>query len=338
MAGTIQDIAELAGVSRGTVDRALNKRGRINKEVEEKILQIAEEIGYVPRKRRSDGDKHMKVGVVTQLSGAPFMEQIRRGIQAAIKETAPKNTELFLEESNSVSEENQLDALSRLEKEGVQGIAIMPVESELVRSKINELTLKGIKVVTFNTDIKGTNRSCFVGMDNIRSGRTAAGLISLLTRRTGDVLAITGHFGNSVNNMRVEGFTDELKESFPGLNLVGVQSGFDESEEVKRIVMNSLKTFPDLQGIVVFSAGQEGVTKAFEELQVTQRPFVIVYDTTTPNEKGLKKDEFDFVIDQNGYMQGYRSLCLLLDVIQGDGKPAKEYYYTDIVIKTKYNL
>ena len=30
---TIQDIAERAGVSRGTVDRALNDRGRINPEV-----------------------------------------------------------------------------------------------------------------------------------------------------------------------------------------------------------------------------------------------------------------------------------------------------------------
>ena len=36
MAGTIQQIAELAGVSRGTVDRALNNRGRINPEVAEK--------------------------------------------------------------------------------------------------------------------------------------------------------------------------------------------------------------------------------------------------------------------------------------------------------------
>lgn len=32
MAGTIQRIAELAGVSRGTVDRAINGRGRVNEE------------------------------------------------------------------------------------------------------------------------------------------------------------------------------------------------------------------------------------------------------------------------------------------------------------------
>ena len=51
-AGTIQQIAELAGVSRGTVDRALNNRGRINPEVAKQIWQIADEIGYVPKHQR----------------------------------------------------------------------------------------------------------------------------------------------------------------------------------------------------------------------------------------------------------------------------------------------
>ena len=37
MAVTIQQIAEKAGVSRGTVDRALNNRGRINPEVAEMV-------------------------------------------------------------------------------------------------------------------------------------------------------------------------------------------------------------------------------------------------------------------------------------------------------------
>lgn len=37
MGVTLQQIAEVAGVSRGTVDRALNDRGRIKPEVAEKI-------------------------------------------------------------------------------------------------------------------------------------------------------------------------------------------------------------------------------------------------------------------------------------------------------------
>ena len=48
MAVTAQQIAELAGVSRGTVDRALHNRGRVNPEVAERIRQIAVELGYKP--------------------------------------------------------------------------------------------------------------------------------------------------------------------------------------------------------------------------------------------------------------------------------------------------
>ena len=46
MAVTLQQIAEIAGVSRGTVDRALHNRGRVNPEVSARIRKIADEMGY----------------------------------------------------------------------------------------------------------------------------------------------------------------------------------------------------------------------------------------------------------------------------------------------------
>ena len=44
MAVTAQKIAELAGVSRGTVDRALHNRSRVNPEVAARIRKIADEL------------------------------------------------------------------------------------------------------------------------------------------------------------------------------------------------------------------------------------------------------------------------------------------------------
>ena len=38
---TMKEIAELSGVSRGTVDRVLNHRGIVNAETERKVLEIA---------------------------------------------------------------------------------------------------------------------------------------------------------------------------------------------------------------------------------------------------------------------------------------------------------
>ena len=198
MAVTIQQIAERAGVSRGTVDRALNHRGRINPEVAEKICRLADEMGYVQKERkrsRTAKDERLKIGVVTQLARSSFMQEVNRGIEKAAQELKEKGIQLILKEGLSVDEDEQLQAIEELEQEGIRGLAVMPVDSEAVREKLNALIEeKNIPVVTFNSDIVGTRRACFVGMDNRKSGRTAAGLLGMMTRGSGKILIITGYF------------------------------------------------------------------------------------------------------------------------------------------------
>lgn len=345
MAGTIQQIAELAGVSRGTVDRALNNRGRINPDVAKKIEQIADEIGYVPKHRKKregtagrDGQAK-RLGVVTQLSQSSFMLQVNRGIQDAAKKLADQGIEVLVKENVSVDEEGQMAALEELEEAGIDALAVMPVDCDRVRVKLNELTEeKGIPVVTFNTDIVGTKRCCFVGLNNWKSGQTAAGLMGMMMRGRGKVLVITGYFSNSAGSRRVDGFVEELKKSFPEMDLVGVQSSFDHTDEVEKIIVNAVAAFPDLEGIFVASGGQAGVRKAFDMLAMEKRPYVIIYDLTPKNEKALLEGTVDFLIDQEGYDQGYRALSILSDILKRGRQPEKEYMYTEINIKTKYNL
>ena len=45
---TIKEIAELAKVSIGTVDRVIHNRGRVSKETEKKIKAIIDELNYQP--------------------------------------------------------------------------------------------------------------------------------------------------------------------------------------------------------------------------------------------------------------------------------------------------
>ena len=97
MAVTIQQIAERAGVSRGTVDRALNHRGRINPEVAEKICRLADEMGYVQKERkrsRTAKDERLKIGVVTQLARSSFMQEVNRGIEKAAQELKEKGIQM----------------------------------------------------------------------------------------------------------------------------------------------------------------------------------------------------------------------------------------------------
>ena len=110
MSVTIQQIAEKAGVSRGTVDRALNNRGRINPEVAEMVKRTAEEMGYVhkARKRQKSAGGKKKIGIVTQLSGSSFMLEVKRGIQNGKKELEELGVEVIVNENTSVREEDQL--------------------------------------------------------------------------------------------------------------------------------------------------------------------------------------------------------------------------------------
>lgn len=341
MAVTIQQIADKAGVSRGTVDRALNKRGRINQEVAEEIERIAEELGYVhkPRKRQKKHTGKIKLGVVTQLSKSSFMLDVNEGIRTAQKELEGLNVEVLIKERETVSEKDQLEAVEELLAEGIHGLAIMPVDSENVRAKLNEIiNEKMIPVVTFNSDIVGTGRSCFVGMDNKQSGCVAAGLMNMLTRGYGKILIITGHFSSLLNNQRVDGFVEEMKKISPQLEIAGVQANFDNEAEMEKVIENAMMGISGINGIFVVSGGQKGIEKAFKRLGLEQRPYVVIYDQTLENEKLLETDVVDFLIDQNGFEQGYRPLRILTDILLNNEDVKSEYFYTGLDIKTKYNI
>lgn len=59
---TIREIAELAGVSRGTVDRVLNHRGSVNAATAALVNDIAKKLDYKPKPRRDRPGRTAKDG------------------------------------------------------------------------------------------------------------------------------------------------------------------------------------------------------------------------------------------------------------------------------------
>lgn len=338
---TIQQIAERAGVSRGTVDRALNDRGRVNPEVAERIKQIADEMGYIPGRNRSNRQikEQAKIGIITQLAKTSFMTEIYRGIEEAGRELTDRSVTLALRELLTVDEKEQLAAIRSLVREHIDGLALMPVDSQAVRTEINRLTEElHIPVVTFNSDIVGTKRTCFVGMDNTKSGYVAAGLMGMLTGGKGKILIITGFFSNYANSARVDGFLKVMKRDYPSLELAGVHASFDEVLEVEKIITRTMLDMSGITGIYVASGGQEGIIRAFEHLKLDKRPHVIIYDKTPENIDILQGGTADFLIDQEGYYQGYQTPRVLADMIMKNRYPEQEFLYTDIKIMTKFSV
>ena len=340
---TMQKIADAVGVSRGTVDRALHHRGRISPEVEARIFDAARTMGYaLPETDQEDpaagGSKEIRIGVVTYLCNAGFMREINRGIAQASEELAERGVRVILKESRAVDEKEQLKFLEELDQMNLDGLAVMPIDTGAIRKKLYELSEEPLPLVMFNSKLSGIPRLCYVGMDNFQSGRAAAGLMNMLTGGKGRILVITGSFGNQLNNARVEGFAQEIKDSFPGLSIAAVQNSYDSEEEVRKIIEDSMQNIRGISGIFVVSSGQTGIRDALRTLPGATRPAIVIYDQTPKNEKLLLDGMADFLIDQSGFEQGYRPLHILTNAISRGTLPEKPEEHTEISIRTKYNL
>jgi len=85
MGVTMKEIAYMCGVSRGTVDRVLNKRGSVNPQTAEKILEIAQALDYKPNRAGlvlAAQKKNLKLGVILFGEGNPFFDEVRHTIES----------------------------------------------------------------------------------------------------------------------------------------------------------------------------------------------------------------------------------------------------------------
>lgn len=341
MAVTLKQIAELAGVSRGTVDRALYNRGRINPEVAERVRTIAKELGYQPNragKALAMAKKPIKIGVIAQGTETPFMQQVLAGTRDAEKELSGLGTEILLRKISGLDISQEIRLIDELVQEGIGGLAVTPADDDGLREKINELVDKGIPVVTFNTDIDHTRRLCFVGQNNELSGRACAALISAIIGKHGLVLPISGHQHNRAHVIRAQGFCREMQHCFPGVHLLPVLYCQDDDLLAQQITEDTLREHPDLAAVYVAANGQAGVCRALERMGYTDSVRVICYDLLPANIKNLLDGRIDFLIGQDAHTQGFLPVMILFDYLFADTKPKNEYFYTDIVIKNKYNI
>lgn len=342
MSITTQQLADIVGVSRGTVDRVLNNRGRVSAEMRARVEAAAREHGYVPAamgRALARAKRPIKLGVVLHLAELPFARQMLEGVRQAEAELSKLGGVVLTEVFEGLEPAAHIRAVERLVAQGIEGLAITPVEDAGLAALLNRLAREQkLEIVTLNTNIKGLERSAFVGLDNYRSGQAAAGLLHLMLGPAGGkVLVVNGTLVNRTNSQRVEGFLQVLDTRYPTVQVVGIQFSQDEADTAHRLVAEALDTHPDLAAIFMVSGGQAGACRALEEAGRAQAVRLVVYDTLPETVEYIKKGVIDMIIDQDAHRQGELPLRMLFDALFA-AKPMEARVYTEIKLKTEYNL
>ena len=340
MAATIKQISELCGVSRGTVDRVLNNRGRVKPETEEKVRRVAKELGYIPNlagKALAARKKEFMIGVALTGEGVDFFDDVILGFRRAEEELRDYGVKFCLRTIRGYDAERQIALIDEM-KDQVSALILNPINDPQVAEKIDDLVKNGICVVTVNNDIENTQRLCYVGCDYIRSGETACGLLGLLTGGRAKIGIVTGSVKILGHNQRIQGFQNIRKVKFPQFDILDIREANDDDEQAFQVTSEMLAEYPEMDAVFIAAAGSGGVCRAVRDAGRLGKVTVICYDCTPNTEKLLKSGEIKATICQQPFTQGNRSARLAFNYLVSGQKPEREHYFVKNEIKIQENL
>lgn len=335
---TIKQIAELAGVSRGTVDRVLNNRGSVNANTAARVREIAEKLNYKPNKAGlmlAAQKKNLKIGVILFPDSNPFFSEVLEGVNAKAKELSAYNFTVLIRQV-PFDETEQFNTMEALLAEGVNGLVIAPFNSLYIAAEIDRLTEMNIPVITVNTDIL-SRRIAYVGSNYRLSGQTAAGLVSLMTFGEIHIGIVTGSSHVLCHSDRIEGFTSTLSEKGERIHIVETIENHDDDNESYEKVKEMLASHPEINVLYFAAGGVSGGCRAAVESGRIDAMRIFTYDCVPSTKKLLDDGIITATICQQPYKQGYLPVELLSRYLI-EGISCEEFHYTDIDIRIKENL
>ncbi|KLI41080.1 LacI family transcriptional regulator [Brachyspira hyodysenteriae] len=341
---TIREIAKLAGVSIGTVDRALNNRGRIDHDVEQKILDIAKSLNYKPDKIAKSlaiRKKKFKIAAVLNTYNNLFFEDVIKGIEIAGKEIEEFGMSIIIKRCKDFDADNQLELIKEAINEGANAMAIVAINDERVKNKISELYNNNFPIVLLNSFVDSKDCIAYVGCNYELAGEIAASLLNIISNGNNiNLLVFSNNFNKMLGNKkRVDSLVSRLNSDYKNVNVQSIiemekdnNLNFDKSK-------NNLLKHMDTD--VVICPGAETskyVINAIKELGLYNKIKIITYDCSDVVKEGLLDRGIVASITQNPKEQGYRAIKVLFEYLLTKTIPDKRYTYIETQVIFRENL
>lgn len=341
MAVTIRQIAVVAGVSRGTVDRVLHNRPGVKPEIAEHVRKIAADLGFEPNragKILAAKKRPVRIGCFLPGEGNVFFKDVVRGFRKAEREFSDFGVSVEVRSVGGYDVASHISAIDGLVKDGCSALCVCAADVPEVRETVNRIVDGGIPVVAINTDLTNTKRLCYVGCDYLKGGRTAAGLLRLMAVERVNLLIVTGSLKMRGHNERIRGFSRTLRERGVPYRLVDVFESLDNDEHAYQMTRDALLAHEDINCVYVTAAGVAGVCRAVSELREPGALHVLTFDEVAPTKQWLRDGVIDFTISQEPVEQGYRSIQLLFNYFVNGRETPPPDFITRTVIKIRENL
>ena len=276
------------------------------------------------------GTKH-KLAFVTN-NASPFWVIARKGTEKAAKDIPDIEVDFRIPSDSTAAEQQRI--VDDLLAKGVHGIAISPVDPANQSPMLNRAAAQTL-VVTQDSDAPNSNRSCYIGTDNVQAGRQAGEMVKEALPQGGKIMIFVGTLDAANAQQRYQG----LKEALAGSNVQIIDVRTDNTDRVraKSNVADTLVNNPDIAGLVgLWSYNGPAILSAVKEANKVDKVKIVAFDEEDETLSGIKQGAIYATVVQQPFEFGYQSMQLMAKILHGDKSqipPSKQIYVPTIAVK-----
>ena len=187
------------------------------------------------------------------------------------------------------------------------------------------------------TDLPGSQRLTYIGMDNRAAGATAAYLMGQwLGDRPGDVLVTLSRGFFRGEEEREMGFQGAMRTRYPDRAMIEIDNSDGLDETMRGLVLTALDTNPHVNAVYSIGGGNMAIVEAFAARQRTYSVF-IAHDLDQDNTRLLREGRISAVLHHD-FRQDMRQACYAI-MQAHKALPGGGYSWpANIHIITPYNM
>jgi len=286
--------------------------------------------------------KKMTIAVIPKGTTHEFWKSINAGANKAANELSSQGTDVEVIWKGPLREddrEQQIQVVEGFAAQGVNGMVLAPLDDHALVRPVSDAKRAGVPTVIIDSGLQSSDFVSFVATDNRKGGSLAADRMGQLLNGKGKVLVLRYAEGSASTTEREGGFIDEIKQKFPGIELISTdQYAGATRDTAKRASENLLNRFGDVvQGIFTPNeSSTAGMLLALQDIGKAGKVSFVGFDASQTFIDAINANQLHGIVVQNPFNMGYLGVKTMVDSLQG--KPVQPKIDTGVMLVTKDNL
>lgn len=257
--------------------------------------------------------KKYRLAFVTN-NASDFWTIARKGTEKAAAEIPGIQVEFRINPDNTAAEQQHI--VEDLLAKGVDGIAISPIDPQNQTPMLNRAASQAL-VVTQDSDAPNSNRSVYIGTDNVAAGRQAGEMIKEALPQGGKIMVFVGSLDAANARERYQGIKEVLQGS--NIQIIDVRTDGADRARAKTNVADTLVSQPDVACLVgLWSYNGPAILGAAKDAGKIGKVKIVAFDEEDETLSGIKDGAIYGTVVQQPFEFGYQSMAVMAKVLGGD--------------------